>query len=80
VANPLLEGLRQHVELNLFKLRSGRNIAGMQRRLDLGASLVGTPRLLLGFHTHQFKLRLRALQTIEDRRKRLASGGVEDKR
>jgi hypothetical protein len=31
VANPLLDGLRQHAELNLFKLRSGRNIAGMQR-------------------------------------------------
>ena len=31
VANPLLDGLRQHAVLNLFKLRSGRNIAGMQR-------------------------------------------------
>jgi hypothetical protein len=30
--NPLLQALRLHAELNLFKLRSGRNIAGIERQ------------------------------------------------
>ena len=30
-ANPVIEALRGHAELNLNKLRSGRNIAGMER-------------------------------------------------
>jgi hypothetical protein len=32
--NPLLESLRLHAELNLFKIRTCRNIAGMERALD----------------------------------------------
>src|SRR5436853_1274988 len=32
--NPVLRGLRLHAELNLFKLRNGRNIAGMKRQLE----------------------------------------------
>jgi hypothetical protein len=32
--NPILRALRLHAELNLFKIRSCRNIAGMQRQLD----------------------------------------------
>jgi hypothetical protein len=30
--NPVLQALRLHAELNLFKLRSGRNIAGIERQ------------------------------------------------
>lgn len=33
-ANPMVQALRMHIELNLFKLRSGRNIAGMERQLE----------------------------------------------
>ncbi|WP_345510134.1 neuraminidase-like domain-containing protein [Phytohabitans houttuyneae] len=36
--NPVLTGLRLHAELNLFKLRTGRNIAGLRRTLDLYAA------------------------------------------
>ncbi|MFJ9131258.1 neuraminidase-like domain-containing protein [Streptomyces sp. NPDC102340] len=36
--NPVLAGLRLHTGLNLFKLRSGRNIAGMRRVQDLYAA------------------------------------------
>ncbi len=32
--NPYLSSLRQHARLNLQKIRSGRNIAGMKRELD----------------------------------------------
>lgn len=32
--NPLLHGLRLHAELNLYKLRTCRNIAGMERTVD----------------------------------------------
>ena len=32
--NPVLEALRLHVELNLYKLRTCRNIAGDERQLD----------------------------------------------
>lgn len=32
--NPMLRALRLHAELNLFKLRSCRNIAGLKRQLD----------------------------------------------
>jgi outer membrane lipoprotein SlyB len=32
--NPEPQALRKHAELNLFKLRNGRNIAGMQRHID----------------------------------------------
>ncbi|MCK5218431.1 hypothetical protein KAR10_02840, partial [bacterium] len=32
--NPVLMGLRLHAELNLFKLRTCRNISGMERQLD----------------------------------------------
>jgi len=33
--NPMLKALRMHAELNLSKLRSCRNIAGMKRELDM---------------------------------------------
>ena len=36
--NPMLTALRLHTELNLFKLRTGRNIAGMRRTLDVYAA------------------------------------------
>jgi hypothetical protein len=36
--NPMLTALRLHAELNLFKLRTGRNIAGMRRTLDVYAA------------------------------------------
>lgn len=36
--NPVLLGLRLHAELNLFKLRTGRNISGMRRALDAYAA------------------------------------------
>jgi hypothetical protein len=36
--NPLLEGLRLHAELNLFKIRTCRNIAGIERTLDAYAA------------------------------------------
>ncbi len=32
--NPILQALRLHAELNLYKIRSCRNIAGMERQLD----------------------------------------------
>ena len=32
--NPVVEALRLHAELNLFKLRDNRNIAGMQRQIE----------------------------------------------
>jgi len=32
--NPILQSLRLHAQLNLYKIRSGRNIAGMARQLD----------------------------------------------
>ena len=36
--NPMLTALRLQAELNLFKLRNGRNIAGLRRTLDLYAA------------------------------------------
>jgi hypothetical protein len=32
--NPMIQAMRLHAELNLFKLRDNRNIAGMQRQLE----------------------------------------------
>ena len=32
--NPIIEAMRRHVELNLFKLRDNRNIVGMQRQVE----------------------------------------------
>jgi hypothetical protein len=32
--NPVLEALRLHAELNLYKLRTCRNIAGMERQIE----------------------------------------------
>jgi len=32
--NPIIEAMRLHAELNLFKLRDNRNIAGMQRQVE----------------------------------------------
>lgn len=32
--NPVIEGLRMHAELNLFKIRDCRNIAGMRRMVE----------------------------------------------
>ena len=32
--NPVLAGLRLHAELNLFKMRTGRNIAGLRRAVE----------------------------------------------
>lgn len=47
--NPVLRGLRLHAELNLLKLRNGRNIAGMQRQSDFdntqSASNAGMPAI-----------------------------------
>jgi hypothetical protein len=36
--NPIVESLRQRVESQLFKLRTGRNIAGMKREIELPAA------------------------------------------
>ncbi len=36
--NPVLKALKLHAELNLYKLRNCRNIAGMQRQLDAYAA------------------------------------------
>jgi hypothetical protein len=47
--NPLLQALRLQAEVNLFKIRTCRNIAGMERQLDLyGAEIdtvVGPPMI-----------------------------------
>jgi hypothetical protein len=40
--NPLLAALRLHAELNLFKLRTCRNIAGMKRELDPYVAAIDT--------------------------------------
>lgn len=40
--NPLIEVLRLHAELNLYKLRSCRNIAGMERQVDPYAAATDT--------------------------------------
>jgi len=40
--NPILSALRLHAELNLFKLRTCRNIAGLKRQLDLYAAPTDT--------------------------------------
>ncbi|MGH8066195.1 MAG: neuraminidase-like domain-containing protein, partial [Candidatus Entotheonellia bacterium] len=40
--NPVIESLRLHAELNLFKLRSGRNIAGMERQSELETQASGS--------------------------------------
>jgi hypothetical protein len=40
--NPLLEGLRLHAELNLYKVRTCRNIAGIERELDAYAAPTDT--------------------------------------
>jgi Tc toxin complex TcA C-terminal TcB-binding domain len=40
--NPILKALRLHAELNLFKLRTCRNIAGLKRQLDLYAAPTDT--------------------------------------
>ena len=37
--NSVPQNLRRHAELNLFKLRSGRNIAGMRRQLEPYAAM-----------------------------------------
>lgn len=36
--NPVIAGLRLRAQLNLYKLRSGRNITGVQRQLDFFAA------------------------------------------
>lgn len=36
--NPVVHGLRLRAQLNLYKLRSGRNITGVQRQLDFYAA------------------------------------------
>lgn len=41
-ANPEAQALRMHAELNLLKLRSGRNIAGMQRQGAAAGRAAGT--------------------------------------
>lgn len=45
--NPVVQALRQRAELNLFKLRNDRNIAGMERRSEpeLPASQTSLPSL-----------------------------------
>jgi len=46
-ANPVPRALRQHAKLNLFKMRDGRNIAGMLRQSDVGGTsgaLVAPPQ------------------------------------
>jgi hypothetical protein len=40
--NPVLEALRLHAELNLYKLRTCRNIAGMERQLEPYAAATDT--------------------------------------
>jgi hypothetical protein len=40
--NPLPRTLRQHAELNLMKIRSGRNITGFRREIDPATSEGGT--------------------------------------
>jgi len=40
--NPILKALRLHADLNLFKLRTCRNIAGMKSQLDLYAAPTDT--------------------------------------
>jgi hypothetical protein len=40
--NPILKALRLHAELNLFKLRTCRNIAGLKRELDAYAAPTDT--------------------------------------
>ncbi len=40
--NPLLKALRLHAELNLYKIRTCRNIAGDQRQLEPYAASTGT--------------------------------------
>jgi len=40
--NPLLKALRLHTELNLFKLRTCRNIAGLKRQLEVYAAPTDT--------------------------------------
>ena len=40
--NPILKALRFHAELNLYKLRTCRNIAGMKRQLDPYAASTDT--------------------------------------
>ncbi len=43
--NPILEALRAHAEIQLLKLRQGRNIAGMKRQVELPASQPATSGL-----------------------------------
>ena len=43
--NPILKALRLHAELNLFKLRTCRNIAGMKTQVDLYAAPTDARRL-----------------------------------
>lgn len=40
--NPVIEGLRMHAELNLFKIRDCRNIAGMRRMVEPYAASTDT--------------------------------------
>ena len=40
--NPILKALRLHAELNLYKLRTCRNIAGMKRQIDVYAAPTDT--------------------------------------
>ena len=42
--NPVLKALRLHAELNLFKLRTCRNIAGLKRQLEPYAAPTDTTR------------------------------------
>ncbi len=50
--NPVLDALRLHAELNLYKIRSCRNIAGMERQIDPYAAATdattGLPQIGVG--------------------------------
>lgn len=41
--NPVVQSLRVHAELNLHKLRSGRNIAGLERQIEVDIPVNGLP-------------------------------------
>lgn len=40
--NPVFNALRRHAESNLFKIRNDRNIAGMERQVELDGAKAGT--------------------------------------
>ncbi len=52
--NPVVVSLKLHAEINLAKLRSGRNFAGLQRQLELAApaAIVSTART---FHPTSYR-------------------------